>query len=136
VGSSEPWSVLVVEDDEAICALVEEILSEEGYEVRCAQNGRHALDLVGERRPAIVLFDLTMPDMGGEAFVAAYRSLPSADAALIAVSGAHDLADVAARMGADDHLTKPFDIDRLLGVVAKFAPSKARTLLEGARPLE
>jgi DNA-binding response OmpR family regulator len=128
----EAWSVLVVEDDEAICELVEEILTEEGYEVRCAQDGRHALRLVEERPPGVILFDLAMPDMGGEGFIAMYRSLPNADAALIVVSGAHDLVDVAARIRADDYLTKPFDIDQLLGVVTRFAPASARTTLMNA----
>jgi DNA-binding response OmpR family regulator len=118
-------SVLVIEDDESISALVEELLADEGYEVRCAHDAGGALDLIGQRPPAVILFDLGLPDMGGEQFVTAYRSLPNADAALIAVSGAHDLADVAAHIGADDFIAKPFDINDLLGTVKQAVPAKS-----------
>ena len=118
-------SILVIEDDESTRALMEELLADEGYDVRCAQDGGGALDLISERPPAVILFDLGLPDMGGEQFVAAYRSRADADAALIAVSGARDLGDAAARMGADDYLTKPFDIDRLVAAVRQVATAAA-----------
>ncbi len=61
-----PASVLVVEDDEDIREAIAQILREEGYEVALAENGQHALELLGEvERPCLLLVDLIMPEMDG-----------------------------------------------------------------------
>jgi len=64
--ASCPASVLVVEDDHAIRETIGEILEDEGYETALAENGQHALEILGELpRPCLLLVDLIMPRMDG-----------------------------------------------------------------------
>jgi two-component system, NtrC family, response regulator AtoC len=105
--------VLVLDDDEAMRELLAETLESEGYRVQCAASVDVALQLVRERNPRVVLFDLTLGAQSGQAFVEAYRALPDAQAALIVLSGAPGLAHVADALQLDGYLTKPFDLDAL-----------------------
>jgi PAS domain S-box-containing protein len=65
---------LVVDDDEGIRALFKRALSDDGWTVDEAENGAIALDLVGDRRPDLVLLDLMMPVMDGFEFVVEFRA--------------------------------------------------------------
>jgi CheY-like chemotaxis protein len=66
--------VLVVDDDAGIRQLLRRILEEEGYMVVEAENGRVALERMGERAPGAILLDLMMPEMDGFEFVSALRT--------------------------------------------------------------
>ena len=57
--------VLVVDDDREMCAMLEEYLSKEQFDVELAHNGDAALQMVAERRPDIMLLDVSMPSLGG-----------------------------------------------------------------------
>ena len=111
--------ILVVEDEDVLRELLEIVLSEEGYEVRSATDARCALDLAACERPSLILFDLTLPDLSGAAFVERYRALPNASAMLIAVSGIANLAEEADRIGVDAFLSKPFELADLLSLVQR-----------------
>jgi len=106
--------ILVVEDDDALRELLEIVLTDEGYEVQVASSAAEALNLARKRQPALILFDVLLGDQHGAAFVESYRRLPDATAPMMAVSALADLAAEAARIGADDFLAKPFDLDDLL----------------------
>ena len=114
--------VLVVEDDRALCELLEMMLAFEGYEVQSATTASEALVLAAQRQPALILFDMRLSHGSGEDFLTAYRGLPNASARLIAVSGIANLAEEAARIGAHGFLRKPFELDALLGIVAGSLP--------------
>lgn len=109
--------ILVVDDDGAIRDVIELALTDEGYDVVCAGNGEDALRLIQERQPALVLFDLVMADQSGEEFMTAYRRLPHGTAPLIVVSAVPNLEQVAATIGADGYVAKPFDLTSLLDIV-------------------
>src|SRR4051812_36722796 len=85
--TNEMGYILVVDDDDSICDVIDAVLTDEGYEVVCARNGGHALRLLQERAPALVLFDLVMPDQSGEDFIDACRQLPNGASPMIVVSG-------------------------------------------------
>ena len=112
--------ILVVEDDRALCELLEFVLADEGYDVRCARTASEALDLAEQRQPAVILFDMHLANGTGEDFLRAYRALPDASARLIAVSGIANLEGEAARIGAHGFLKKPFELEDLLASVDKF----------------
>jgi CheY-like chemotaxis protein len=115
--------ILVVDDDEGICDVIELALTDEGYEVVCARTGGDALRVLQERPPALVLFDLVMPDQGGEGFIAACRQVPNGTVPMVVVSGMPNLDQVAAQIGADGFLAKPFDLTDFLDTVqAALAP--------------
>lgn len=111
--------VLVADDDPLLRELVATLLADEGYEVGVAETVAGALDLARARQPAVILFGLLLPDGDGAVFVRAYRGLPGAAAALIAVSGLASLERIAADLGVFGYLGKPFDIDQLLDRVAE-----------------
>jgi CheY-like chemotaxis protein len=124
-GSQRSWGrmnemsyILVVDDDDSICDVIEAVLSDEGYEVLCARNGRHALRMLQERAPALVLFDLVMPDQSGADFIKACRQVPNESVPMIVVSAMANLDQIAAQIGADGFVAKPFDLTHLLETVA------------------
>src|SRR5688572_2295636 len=108
--ANEMSYILVVDDDEDICDVIELALTDEGYEVVCVRNGGHALRLLQVRLPALVLFDLVMPDQGGEDFINACRQVPNGAGPMIVVSGVPNLDQVAAQIGADGFVAKPFEL--------------------------
>ena len=114
--------VLVVDDDENIRDFVVLALTEEGYEVVTAPDGRVALDLAAAQPPALILLDMRMPVMDGWAFALAYRALPPPHAPIAVLTAARDAAKYAAEISADAHLAKPFGLAELSRLVARFVP--------------
>ena len=82
---------LIVEDDPATRTLLTRTLDSEGWEVIAAENGRQALDAVGQSMPGLVLLDLMMPEMDGFEFLEAVRARPGWDEVPIVVITAKEL---------------------------------------------
>jgi CheY-like chemotaxis protein len=115
-------SVLVVEDDPDLAALVQMILADAGYEVASAGDGLAALARVAERMPGVILLDMRMPIMNGWEFAREYQTRYGGGAApIVVVTAAEDARARAEEIGADGWLEKPFDIDEVLRMVARFA---------------
>jgi CheY-like chemotaxis protein len=114
--------VLVVDDDPAIRAVVSELLVDEGYEVRAATNGRHALAVLESWHPDVILLDLMMPEMDGWAFLASQQlSLELVCIPVIVMSASYNLRGEAGGIAAADVVAKPFAIDQLLAKVEVLA---------------
>jgi len=120
-------SILVVEDDDAIRGLVTELLRDDGYQVQEATNGAEALDQVRAGRPDLIVLDLMMPIMDGWAFVEECRQRKwCGEVPIVVTSASHDLprtADQLRALGVRTCLAKPFDLDGLLALVERYAPS-------------
>lgn len=117
-------SILVVEDDPTVRQLICEVLVSEGFEVDAAADGRQALDRVAERRPALLVLDLTLPLMSGPDLIAALRRQDGPPPPILVISGAGDAPRKARELGAFAYLQKPFDIDMLLDLVMRQVPSR------------
>jgi CheY-like chemotaxis protein len=119
--------ILVVEDDDAIRGLVSDVLRDDGYQVYEASNGAEGLEQVTRRTPDLIVLDLMMPIMDGWTFVEECRRKPGCEAIPIVVTSAsHDLSRTAERLrsfGVRTCLAKPFDVDGLLALVERYAPS-------------
>jgi two-component system chemotaxis response regulator CheY len=119
--------ILVVEDDDAIRGLVTDVLRDDGYLVREATNGVEALEQLRGERPDLIVLDLMMPVMDGWQFVEACRDKGCCKGVPIVVTSAsHDLPRTAERLrdfGVRTCLAKPFDVDGLLALVERYAPS-------------
>ena len=113
--------VLVVEDDPDLLALVEIILSDAGYEVAVASDGAQALSRVKERMPGVILLDMRMPVMNGWEFAREYRARHGRATPIVVVTAAEDARARAQEIGADAWLEKPFDLDEVVRMVARFA---------------
>jgi two-component system, chemotaxis family, chemotaxis protein CheY len=116
---TRPSTVLVVDDDPDILEALSEILEAEGFEIRRARNGKEALDKLEPDAPQLILLDLMMPVMDGWQFrQAQIHNTALSDIPVIVVSAAGR--DRIERIQADAYLSKPVDLDELLGCVTQF----------------
>jgi two-component system nitrogen regulation response regulator NtrX len=109
--------ILVIDDDEDVRDILTTVLADEGYEVVCATDPRHALGLIADRRPDLILLDLLMSGEGGVGFVESYRQGTNATAPILLVSGMPNVAQQAASIGVHGSISKPFDLDALVETV-------------------
>jgi DNA-binding response OmpR family regulator len=109
--------ILVVDDDESIRELITLALEDEGHEVIGAPEGESALEMIPEIQPDVILLDNRMPVMDGREFAKRYQELGISTAALIILTAVDDPEQVAAEIGADGYLPKPFDLNDLANMV-------------------
>jgi two-component system, OmpR family, KDP operon response regulator KdpE len=110
-------TVLVVDDEPQILRALRINLAARSYDVLTADTGRQALDAAARYHPDIVLLDLGLPDMDGVEVVRGLRGWTTVP--IIILSGrSESIAKVQALdAGADDYVTKPFNVDELLARV-------------------
>ena len=115
-------SILVVDDDPDIRDSLSDILTEEGYRVSGARNGREALDyLQNQTRPSLILLDMMMPEMDGWSFRLEQQKLPELASIPVVILSAHgNVRDAALALGAADYLRKPLSIDSLLEIAERY----------------
>jgi DNA-binding NtrC family response regulator len=113
--------ILVVDDEMGIRELLSEILSEEGYEVRLAQNASEARACRTQARPDLVLLDIWMPDTDGVTLLKEWASagLLTMPVVMMSGHGTIDTAVQATRIGAYDFLEKPIALQKLLATVGR-----------------
>lgn len=105
------YRIAVIDDDVPIGNMIEEVLTQEGYEVLRAYSGTEALLLIERQRPDLVLLDLMLPGLAGEEVLPRIADIP-----VIVVSARVDVQDKVSLLleGAADYITKPFAISELL----------------------
>jgi len=104
--------ILVVEDSSIQAELLRRTLTHHGYTVNIAHHGAHALELVRERLPTLILSDIAMPVMDGYAMCHAIKSDPALkDIPIILLTALSDPEDIIRGLNAkaDNYLTKPYD---------------------------
>jgi DNA-binding response OmpR family regulator len=112
--------VLVVDDDRGLQETLEALLAFEGYRPIIARDGIEALDELDTALPDLILLDMVMPRLDGFGFAAELERRGLRAAIPIIVLTADGRAEEkAARVGADDFVTKPFDLDLLLQKIAR-----------------
>jgi CheY-like chemotaxis protein len=114
--------VLVIDDDDSVADVAREVLRDAGYSVATVRHGAAALELVRHVAPDLILLDLTMPIMDGWSFVTQYRRMAKESARIVLFTGHPHAAEIARSLGADGYITKPFEIDGLVGIVARELP--------------
>jgi DNA-binding response OmpR family regulator len=115
-------TVLVVDDDASLLALIRILLTSSGYEVLAASDGRRALDLAEQAPVDLVLLDLEMPVMDGRQFFHEFRS--RGKTAPVIVVSAHDAEAASSEIGADGAVAKPFDPASLTSLVGEMLDSR------------
>jgi DNA-binding response OmpR family regulator len=107
--------VLVVDDDAGIREALERALRLEGFGVALAAGGVEALEAVERESPALVVLDVSMPDLNGRTVAARLRAR-GVDTPILILSARDEVEDRVAGLqaGADDYLVKPFAIEELL----------------------
>jgi DNA-binding response OmpR family regulator len=111
-------TVLVVDDEREIRDMLTDQLQDEGYAVSQAVDGEQALESVQSKLPDLVLLDITLPGVSGLEVLRRLR-LDHPRTPVVMITGLEDeaLARSTLKMGAFDYLQKPFDPDRLSGLV-------------------
>ncbi len=102
--------VLVIDDDDAVCEILRDALTAEGYAVATVPHGAAALELLRHHQPAVIVLDLRMPIMDGWSFADLYRRQARPTASLILLSAIKDIEESAKRIGAAAYLSKPFEL--------------------------
>jgi CheY-like chemotaxis protein len=111
--NGNPASILVVDDDDSIRSLLEQELSEGGYLIEQATNGKQALECIRKNRPDLIILDVMMPEMNGFDVAAILKNDPQTmDIPIIILSIIQDKAR-GFRIGVDRYLTKPIDTAQL-----------------------
>ncbi len=107
-------SVLIVEDDRNICELLQLYLEKEGYAVTTAYDGGQGLSKFRSIKPDLVLLDVMMPVMDGWAVCRAIRAEAATPIIMLTAKGETDDKVTGLRAGADDYVTKPFEMKEVL----------------------
>ncbi len=110
-------TILVVDDDPRITALLRRGLEYEGFEVAAARDGAQGLALAQAGRPDLVILDVMMPGLDG--FEVCRRLRASSDVPILMLTARDEVADRVAglELGADDYLVKPFAFEELIARV-------------------
>jgi two-component system response regulator MprA len=118
--------ILVVEDEERIAQVIQRGLAFEGYRVDVAGDGQAGLDKAREAMPDLVILDLMLPKVDGVEVCQRLRA--AGNVPILMLTAKDTVADRVRGLdaGADDYLTKPFDLDELL--------ARVRALLRRATP--
>ncbi|GAB1542147.1 hypothetical protein NUACC21_48210 [Scytonema sp. NUACC21] len=123
---SKAKRILVVDDIEDNLSLLEAILTEEGYEVDVAKNGKLALAKIEASPPDLVLSDAMMPGMDGYEVTRRIRENKKLPFIPILLITAYIEADIpqGLHLGANDFIRKPIDYDELMARIQAFLPLK------------
>ena len=124
--------ILIVEDDPMMQKMSVKILSSRGYRCQVAHTGREALELAARLRPALILMDLSLPEMDGWEATRALKGDPTLAGIPVVAITAHAMVgdrETAMEAGCIDCLTKPYDLSDLLAIVERYVgpPSAQRT---------
>ena len=129
--------VLVVEDDRDLSRLMAAHLASEGYDVVRAHEAAAALELVGAGRVDVVVLDLMLPRISGDGLLVRLREREGTRDLPVIVVSAKDAVWTRVdllRLGADDYLTKPFDLDELTARIEALL-RRSRSADDGPRVL-
>ena len=114
---SEHRRILVVDDEPQITRVLRTSLSSQGYDIRVANDGETALEIMKDWTPDLVITDLSMPNMDGLELCRRLRLSTKIPIIVLSVKGEEKTKVQALDAGADDYVTKPFGIEELLARV-------------------
>src|SRR6516164_4633358 len=120
--------ILVVDDEPQITRVLRTSLSSQAYDIRVANDGETALEIMKDWTPDLVITDLSMPNMDGLELCRRLRLGSSLPIIILSVRGEERAKVQALDAGADDYVTKPFGMEELL--------ARVRASLRRIRPAE
>ena len=124
-----PARVMVVEDEESLCALLEYNLTKEGYKVSLVTDGEDAIYAIVDERPDLIVLDWMLPHVSGIEIcrqIRARNEVKDTPVIMLTARGEEDDRIRGLETGADDYLTKPFSMTELM--------ARIRAVLRRSRP--
>src|SRR5258705_4803465 len=110
-------TILVVDDEKNLRDMIRVYLEHEGYRVVEAGHGREALYVARYERPDLIILDLMMPEMGGYEFLRAFNKEAATPVIILTAKVEDQEKILGLELGADDYVTKPFNVRELLARV-------------------
>lgn len=110
-------TILVVDDEKKLRDLIRVYLEQEGYRVVEAGNGREALYVARYEKPDLIILDLMMPEMGGYDFMRAFGKEAQTPVIMLTAKVEDQDKILGLELGADDYITKPFNVRELIARV-------------------
>ena len=107
-------NILIVEDDKEINALLADFFREKGYEVNSLYDGLKVADHIAEQETDLVLLDLMLPYKSGDMVIAEIRKRSMVPVIILSAKDTTQNKIDLLRLGADDYITKPFDMEEVL----------------------
>jgi two-component system, NtrC family, response regulator PilR len=119
-------NILIVDDEQSYRQLLSLVFEGDGHTIRTASNGREALELLKSDPADVVISDVRMPDMDGIEMLSSVReSQPDLGVVLMTAFASVETAREAFKLGADDFIQKPFDVEELKLIVKKTLEKQA-----------
>jgi DNA-binding response OmpR family regulator len=125
--------ILVVDDEKSIADAIAYGLKREGYKVDTAYNGEEALKKVRETAPFIIILDIMMPKLNG--FEVIKKLQNTEEMGIVLLTAKNDIVDkiLGLELGADDYITKPFDIREVIARVKSLIRRLQKNTQESAQ---
>ena len=114
---ADPPHILVVDDESQITRVLRTSLSAQGYDIRVANSGEMALEIMKDWSPSLIITDLSMPSIDGVQLCRAVRAVSQVPIIVLSVRDKEHQKVEALDAGADDYVTKPFGMSELLARV-------------------
>jgi DNA-binding response OmpR family regulator len=127
--------ILLIEDDREIATTLRSVLESAGYQVSYAANGKEGQRLIEEVKPALVITDMMMPQLGGFPVLEFLKQMPDPPRVIMITAnegGRHKA--YAEMLGVSDYLRKPFAMDVMLESVQKALSRSGSPADEGQKP--
>ncbi|RME48672.1 MAG: response regulator, partial [Chloroflexi bacterium] len=130
-------TILVVDDEKQLRTLVKQYLTQEGFRVVTASNGKEALFTARYEKPDLIILDLMMPEMDGYEFMRVYSKERETPVIMLTAKVEENDRVLGLELGADDYVTKPFSMRELTARVRAVlrragSPSPAPDVLRAA----
>jgi two-component system KDP operon response regulator KdpE len=114
---AEPAHILIVDDESQITRVLRTSLSAQGYDIRVANSGEMALEIMKDWSPNLIITDLSMPSVDGVQLTRQVRAISQIPIVVLSVRDKEQQKVEALDAGADDYVTKPFGMNELLARV-------------------
>ena len=115
----EEARILIVEDDRELRRIMRDVLEDEGYLVETAPDGRQAVARAAERRPELVVLDMSLPELNGDGVASRLREQYPDPPPILLVTADGSAAGKARQVGAFAYLSKPLELEEFVSVVRR-----------------
>jgi len=127
-------TILIVDDEKDLCTVLDNSLSQDGYRVLTAFNGKTALQLAKKEEPDLVLLDIRMPGMDGIEVLRKIKKMKKKTIVIMFTAyGTLETARKAMELGAYDYVTKPIDLFSLKSLLKEVLKKANQGAKKGKR---